>query len=152
MTEKYNSRKWIAFCWFMGLVTLAIILAFVCMFMHYDYPEVIVDILVLSGFITAGYCGINVLNKKVTNMVPPEPTEKSTEDKGEEDEHSASSLYSQIIESTDNEEVKKVLTEIMNDEIQHIWRLTDLVMLLDKNWETQLKAAEKEGENEWINF
>ena len=56
------------------------------------------------------------------------------------DEHSASSLYSQIIESTDN--------EIMNDEIQHIWRLTDLVMLLDKNWETQLKAAEKEGENE----
>lgn len=64
------------------------------------------------------------------------------------DEHSASSLYSQIIESTDNEEVKKVLTEIMNDEIQHIWRLTDLIMLLDKNWETQLKAAEKEGENE----
>ena len=64
------------------------------------------------------------------------------------DEPSASSLYSQIIESTDNEEVKKVLTEIMNDEIQHIWRLTDLVMLLDKNWETQLKAAEKEGENE----
>lgn len=64
------------------------------------------------------------------------------------DEHSASSLYSQIIESTDNEEIKKVLTEIMNDEIQHIWRLTDLVMLLDKNWETQLKAAEKEGENE----
>ena len=46
------------------------------------------------------------------------------------------------------EEVKNVLTEIMNDEIQHIWRLTDLVMLLDKNWETQLKAAEKEGENE----
>ena len=64
------------------------------------------------------------------------------------DEHSASSLYSQIIESTDNEEVRKVLTEIMNDEIQHIWRLTDLVMVLDKNWETQLKAAEKEGENE----
>ena len=64
------------------------------------------------------------------------------------DEHSASSLYSQIIDSTDNEEVKKVLTEIMNDEIQHIWRLTDLVMLLDKNWETQLKAAEKEGEDE----
>ena len=64
------------------------------------------------------------------------------------DEHSASSLYSQIIESTDNEEVKKVLTEIMNDEIQHIWRLTDLVMLLDKNWEIQLKAAENEGENE----
>ena len=64
------------------------------------------------------------------------------------DEHSASSLYSQIIESTDNEEVKKVLTEIMNDEIQHIWRLTDLVMVLDKNWEIQLKSAEKEGENE----
>ena len=64
------------------------------------------------------------------------------------DEHSASSLDSQIIESTENEEVKKVLTEIMNDEIQHIWRLTDLVMLFDKNWETQLKAAEKEGENE----
>ena len=64
------------------------------------------------------------------------------------DEHSASSLYSQIIDSTDNEEVKKALTEIMNDEIQHIWRLTDLVMLLDKNWETQLKAAENEGENE----
>ena len=64
------------------------------------------------------------------------------------DEHSSSSLYSQIIESTDNEEVKKVLTEIMNDEIQHIWRLTDLVMLLDKNWEIQLKAAEKEDENE----
>ena len=64
------------------------------------------------------------------------------------DEHSASSLYSQIIESTDNEEVKKVLTEIMNDEIQHIWRLTDLVMVLDKNWEIQFKAAEKEGENE----
>ena len=64
------------------------------------------------------------------------------------DEQSASSLYSQIIESTDNEEVKKVLTEIMNDEIQHIWRLTDLVMLLDKNWEIQLKAAENEGENE----
>ena len=64
------------------------------------------------------------------------------------DEHSASSLYTQIIDSTDNEEVKKVLTEIMNDEIQHIWRLTDLIMLLDKNWETQLKAAEKEGENE----
>ena len=36
----------------------------------------------------------------------------------------------------------------MNDEIQHIWRLTDLIMLLDKNWETQLKAAEKEGEDE----
>ena len=64
------------------------------------------------------------------------------------DEHSASSLYSQIIDSTENGEVKKVLTEIMNDEIQHIWRLTDLIMLLDKNWETQLKAAEKEGENE----
>ena len=64
------------------------------------------------------------------------------------DEHSASSLYSQIIDSTDNKEVKNVLTEIMNDEIQHIWRLTDLVMMLDKNWETQLKAAEKEGENE----
>ena len=64
------------------------------------------------------------------------------------DEHSASSLYSQIIDSTDNEEVKKVLTEIMNDEIQHIWRLTDLIMLLDKNWETQLKEAEKEGEDE----
>lgn len=63
------------------------------------------------------------------------------------DEHSASSLYSQIIESTDNEEVKKLLTEIMNDEIQHIWRLTDLIMLLDKNWEIQLKAAEKEDEN-----
>ena len=79
MTEKYNSRKWIAFCWFMALVTLAIILAFVCMFMHYDYPEVIVDILVLRGLITAGYCGINVLNKKVNNMVPPE--EKVDEDK-----------------------------------------------------------------------
>ena len=78
MTEKYNSRKWIAFCWFMGLVTLANILAFVCMFMHYDYPEVIVDILVLCGLITAGYCGINVLNKKVNNIVPPE-------EKGEED-------------------------------------------------------------------
>lgn len=77
MTEKYNSRKWIAFCWFMGLVTLAIILAFVCMFMHYDYPEVIVDILVLSGLITAGYCGINVLNKKVTGTNP-------FEEKGEE--------------------------------------------------------------------
>lgn len=64
------------------------------------------------------------------------------------DEHSASSLYSQIIDSTDSEEVKKVLTEIMNDEIQHIWRLTDLIMMLDKNWETQLKAAEKEGEDE----
>ena len=64
------------------------------------------------------------------------------------DEHSASSSYSQIIDSTDNKEVKKVLTEIMNDEIQHIWRLTDLIMILDKNWETQLKAAEKEGENE----
>ena len=64
------------------------------------------------------------------------------------DEHSASSLYSQIIDSTDNEEVKKVLTEIMNDELQHIWRLTDLIMVLDKNWEVQLKAAEKEGENE----
>ena len=64
------------------------------------------------------------------------------------DEHSASSLYSTIIDSTDNEEVKKVLTEIMNDEIQHIWRITDLIMMLDKNWETQLKAAEKEGENE----
>ena len=64
------------------------------------------------------------------------------------DEHSAFSLYSQIIDSTDNEEVKKVLTEIMNDGIQHIWRLTDLVMLLDKNWETQLKAAEKEGDDE----
>ena len=64
------------------------------------------------------------------------------------DEHSASSLYSQIIDSTDNKEVKKVLTEIMNDEIQHIWRLTDLIMVLDKNWETQLKAAEKEGEDE----
>ena len=77
MTEKYNSRKWIAFCWFMGLVTLAIILAFVCMFMHYDYPEVIVDILVLSGLITAGYCGINVLNKKVNGINP-------FEEKGEE--------------------------------------------------------------------
>ncbi|MBQ2175712.1 MAG: ferritin-like domain-containing protein [Alphaproteobacteria bacterium] len=64
------------------------------------------------------------------------------------DEHSASSLYSQIIDSTDNEEVKNVLTEIMNDEIQHIWRLTDLVLVIDKNWETQLKAAEKEGEDE----
>ena len=64
------------------------------------------------------------------------------------DEHSASSLYSQIIDSTDNEEVKNVLTEIMNDEIQHIWRITDLVMLLDKNWETQLKAAENEGDDE----
>ena len=84
MTEKYNSRKWIAFCWFMGLVTLAIILAFVCMFMHYDYPEVITNILGLSGLLTAGYCGINVLNKKVNNMVPPEPTETPTEDKGEE--------------------------------------------------------------------
>lgn len=72
MTEKYNSRKWIAFCWFMGLVTLAIILAFVCMFMHYDYPGVITNILGLSGLLTAGYCGINVLNKKVNNMVPPE--------------------------------------------------------------------------------
>ena len=78
MTEKYNSRKWIAFCWFMGLVTLAIILAFVCMFMHYDYPEVIVDILVLSGLITAGYCGINVLNKRVNGTNP-------FEGKGEED-------------------------------------------------------------------
>ena len=78
MTEKYNSRKWIAFCWFMGLVTLAIILAFVCMFMHYDYPEVIVDILFLCGLITAGYCGINVLNKKINKFIP-------TEEKGEED-------------------------------------------------------------------
>ena len=78
MTEKYNSRKWISFCWFMALVTLAIILAFVCMFMHYDYPEVIVDILVLSGLITAGYCGINVLNKKVNAANP-------FEEKGEED-------------------------------------------------------------------
>ena len=78
MTEKYNSRKWIAFCWFMVLVTLAIILAFVCMFMHYDYPEVIVDILVLSGLITAGYCGINVLNKKVNGT-------KKKKKKGEED-------------------------------------------------------------------
>ena len=81
MTEKYNSRKWIAFCWFMGLVTLAIILAFVCMFMHYDYPEVIVDILVLCGLITAGYCGINVLNKKVNNT----PQVSLDEEKGEED-------------------------------------------------------------------
>ena len=78
MTEKYNSRKWIAFSWFMSLVTLAIILAFVCMFMHYDYPEVIVDILGLSGLITAGYCGINVLNKKVSNI-------NLTEEQGEED-------------------------------------------------------------------
>jgi hypothetical protein len=37
-----------------------------------------VDILVLSGLITAGYCGINVLNKKVNNFIP-------TEEKGEED-------------------------------------------------------------------
>ena len=78
MTEKYNSRKWIAFCWFMALVTLAIILAFVCMFMHYDYPEVITDILFLSGLITAGYCGFNVLNKKVNAANP-------FEEKGEED-------------------------------------------------------------------
>jgi len=85
MTEKYNSRKWIAFCWFMALVTLAIILAFVCMFMHYDYPEVIVDILVLSGLITAGYCGINVLNKKVSN-IPQVPLE---EEKGEEEDGSS---------------------------------------------------------------
>ena len=84
MTEKYNSRKWIAFCWFMGLVTLALILAYVCMFIHYDYPEVIIDILVLCGLITAGYCGINVLNKKVNNMVPSKPAEMPTEDKGEE--------------------------------------------------------------------
>ena len=78
MTEKYNSRKWIAFCWFMGLVTLAIILAFVCMFMHYDYPEVMTNILGLSGLLTAGYCGINVLNKKVSNIITPKK-------KGEED-------------------------------------------------------------------
>ena len=78
MTEKYNSRKWIAFFWFMVLVTLAIILAFVCMFMHYDYPEVIINILGLSGLLTAGYCGINVLNKKVSNIITPEK-------KGEED-------------------------------------------------------------------
>ena len=72
MTEKYNSRKWIAYCWFMSLVTLAIILAFVCMFMNYDYPEVITNILGLSGLLTAGYCGINVLNKKVSNIITPE--------------------------------------------------------------------------------
>ena len=64
------------------------------------------------------------------------------------DEHSASSLYSQIIESTDNEEVKKVLTEIMNDEIQHIWLLTDLICTLDSNWEKQLRNADKEDVNE----
>ena len=57
------------------------------------------------------------------------------------DEHSASSRDSQIIESTDNEEGKKVLTEIMNDEIQHIWRFTDFVMLRDTDWETQWKAG-----------
>lgn len=89
MTEKYNSRKWIAFCWFMGLVTLAIILAFVCMFMHYDYPEVIVDILVLSGLITAGYCGINVLNKKV-NKIPQIPF---AEEKVDEDKKVSNLLY-----------------------------------------------------------
>ena len=72
MTEKYNSRKWIAFCWFMSLVTLAIILAFVCMFMNYYYPEVIINTLGLSGLLTAGYCGINVLNKKVSNIISPE--------------------------------------------------------------------------------
>ena len=64
------------------------------------------------------------------------------------DEHSASSLYSQIIDSTDNEEVKKVLTEIMNDEIQHIWLLTDLICTLDSNWEKQLHNADKEDVNE----
>jgi len=64
------------------------------------------------------------------------------------DEHSASSLYSQIIDSTDNEGVKKVLTEIMNDEIQHIWLLTDLICKLDSNWEKQLRNADKEDVNE----
>jgi hypothetical protein len=46
--------------------------------MHYDYPEVITNILGLSGLLTAGYCGINVWNKKINNIVPPE-------EKGEED-------------------------------------------------------------------
>ena len=72
MTEKYNSRKWIAFCWFMSLVTLAIILAFICMFMNYDSPDVITNILGLSERHSGGYGGSNVIDKKVSKIIRSE--------------------------------------------------------------------------------
>lgn len=61
-----------------------------------------------------------------------------------EDEHSASSTYSAIIESCDDPEIKKTLEEIRNDELRHIWQLTDLLMQIEPNFQEQLGKAEAE--------
>lgn len=66
MGNKFNSRKWVAFIWYMILVTLSILLAFFCTLFDSQYPDAIVDVLMWAGFVTAGYCGFNVLNKKFT--------------------------------------------------------------------------------------
>lgn len=62
------------------------------------------------------------------------------------DENKTTAFYLKLIADTNNDMVKSCIEEIMNDEIQHIWRLNNLLMSLDKNYETQLNNAIKEGE------
>lgn len=48
------------------------------------------------------------------------------------DEADAVKGYVEVLEKVDDESIKKVLTEIINDEYNHIGRLTALVSSLDR--------------------
>lgn len=66
MEEKFNSRKWVAFFWFMSLSTVSLVVVVVLSLIDRAIPNDIVKILTMTGCVTGGYCGFNVLNKKVT--------------------------------------------------------------------------------------
>jgi rubrerythrin len=57
-------------------------------------------------------------------------------------EFEAINQYQEHIDEVDDEEVKKVLTHVMNDEKEHVAELTKLLQQVDA---TQKEKFEKEG-------
>lgn len=50
--------------------------------------------------------------------------------------------YQEHIDETDNEEIKKVLTHIKDDEKEHVAELTKIIRKLDKTQEEKLQKEE----------
>jgi len=50
--------------------------------------------------------------------------------------------YQEHIDEADNEEIKKVLTHVMNDEKEHVAELTKLLRELDTTQEEKFKKEE----------
>ena len=57
-------------------------------------------------------------------------------------EFDAINQYQEHIDETDNEEMKKVMTHVMNDEKEHVAELTKLLRELDTTQEEKFKKEE----------